>query len=203
MHELYRSGLNVPPGFIITTETCIDFLSNELKTPIINFCQTALSSLETKTGRVFGLTSESPENLVPLLVSVRYGAAVDMPRYLLAFYFHNPVSMMDTILNVGINDEIVRRLAIVTGNQRFALNVQMKFLFLWGTVVMGKSKETFVQCITKIMKEENVTRECWLSPLGIQRVISEFKKVGNAPDDPLEQLQIAIQSIFRSWQCPR
>lgn len=111
--------------------------------------------------------------------------------------------MMDTILNVGINDEIIRRLALITGNQRFALNVQMKFLFLWGTVVLGKPKDIYLSSITKIMKEENVTREFWLSPLGIQRVISEFKKVGDVPEEPIEQLRVAVESIFRSWQCPR
>jgi pyruvate, orthophosphate dikinase len=111
--------------------------------------------------------------------------------------------MMDSILNVGINDEIVRRLAQVTGNQRFALNVQMKFLFLWGTVVLGLPKENFIESITRIMKEENVTREFWLCPLGLQKVIMEFKKLGDAPQDPFEQLQRAIESIFRSWQCPR
>jgi pyruvate, orthophosphate dikinase len=111
--------------------------------------------------------------------------------------------MMDSILNVGINDEIVRRLSQVTGNQRFALNVHMKFLYLWGTVVLGLPKEKFLESITRIMKEENVTREFWLSPLGLQKVIMEFKKLGDAPSDPFEQLQLAIDAIFRSWQCPR
>lgn len=112
-------------------------------------------------------------------------------------------SMMDSILNVGINDEIVRRLAHVTGNQRFALNVQMKFLYFWGTVVLGRPKELYLESIRQIMKVENVTREFWLCPLGLQKVIMEFKKLGEAPSDPFEQLQLAIESIFRSWQCPR
>ena len=77
---LLRSGFNVPPGFIITSETCREYLSGNLQTPLINYFKSTLLSLESKTERVFGLTRDSSENLVPLLVSVRYGAAVDMPR---------------------------------------------------------------------------------------------------------------------------
>jgi pyruvate, orthophosphate dikinase len=111
--------------------------------------------------------------------------------------------MMDTLLNVGINDEIVRRLEKVTGNQRFALNVYMKFLYRWGTAVIGLPKEIFLLSISRIMKEENVSREFWLSASGLQKVILEFKKIGNFPQDPFEQLQVATETIFNSWQCPR
>jgi pyruvate, orthophosphate dikinase len=111
--------------------------------------------------------------------------------------------MMDTLLNVGINDEIVRRLEKMTGNQRFALNVYMKFLYRWGTVVIGLPKDIFLLSMSRIMKEENVSRELWLSVSGLQKVIIEYKKFGNFPQDPFEQLQVAIETIFRSWQCPR
>ncbi len=77
---IHRTGENVPPGFIFTTETCSDFLTAKVQTRLLNFCKSALSTLESKTGKVYGLTSESSEKLFPLLVSVRYGASVDMPR---------------------------------------------------------------------------------------------------------------------------
>jgi hypothetical protein len=76
-----RAGMNVPPGFILTIQTCTDFLVGQLRSRLINCCKSALSTLETQTGRVYGLTPDSPEGLFPLLVSVRYGASVDMPRF--------------------------------------------------------------------------------------------------------------------------
>jgi pyruvate,orthophosphate dikinase len=113
------------------------------------------------------------------------------------------ISMMDTILNVGINDEIVRRMTKVSDNPRFALSVYMKFLFMWGTIVLGLPREYFIDTITRVMAEEGVTREFWLSPKGLEKIIDEFKKVGEIPSDPYEQLRLAIEAIFDSWQSPR
>ena len=111
--------------------------------------------------------------------------------------------MMDTLLNIGINDEVVRRLGLVTNSKKFSLSVYIKFLYMWGTIVFNLPKEQYHDIISQVMKEEGTNRECWISIDGQQKIIREFKKLGDAPTDPFEQLKIAIETIFLSWQGPR
>lgn len=106
---------------------------------------------------------------------------------------------MDSILNIGVNDVVIRRLLDQTKNPRFAYDVQKRFLQMFGTVVRKVSKEDFVKIITEAKARDGVTKDSELSTQALQHAIQEFKKLVDVPDDPFEQLTVAVEAIFGSW----
>jgi pyruvate,orthophosphate dikinase len=218
-------GLPVPAGFIVTTEACRDFykpvrekidvlvrelernpmpsirdriiseiwgIINSLSLPegVMEQVRECMAKLEEKTGRKFG----DPNN--PLLVSVRSGAPISMP------------GMMDTVLNLGLNDEVVKGLAKLTGNEWFAYDAYRRFLQMFGKIVLGISEKLFNDCLDNVKRKYNVKYEVELPIDGVKEVVEEFKQIikrerGEFPQDPWEQLKLAISAVFRSWMNPR
>ena len=191
--EMTVLGLPVPQGFTITTEACNAYyddgakISEELKTQVFEYVE----KLEEITGKKFG----SLEN--PLLVSVRSGARASMP------------GMMDTILNLGINDEVAESLARLTNNERFAYDSYRRFVQMYADVVMGVSKSEFEVHIDKIKEEKGVKLDSELDVDDLKRLVAEFKAIykeaikKDFPEDPKEQLLNAVEAVFRSWMNER
>ncbi|RKQ88977.1 pyruvate, phosphate dikinase [Brockia lithotrophica] len=191
--EMTRIGLPVPPGFTITTEACTAFYENGRKIPDEVWEQTkeALRALEQKLGKRFG----DPEN--PLLVSVRSGAPVSMP------------GMMDTILNLGLNDETVEGLARLTGDRRFAFDAYRRFIQMYGDVVLGIPHARFEEIIEEIRAKEGVASDPEVSAAGWEEVVRRYKELvlkatgSPFPQDPYEQLYGAVRAVFDSWNNQR
>ena len=197
--EMAGLGIPVPPGFTITTQVCRHYQEHEGAYPEALEAQIEkhLQLLEGATGKAFGDAD------CPLLVSVRSGAAVSMP------------GMMDTILNLGLNDEIVAALASAAGDERFAYDSYRRLLQMYGDVVMGLKPETeadpdpFEEILDAVKAEVGATLDTELSAEDLKRLVERFKKVieqkvGRAfPQDPKEQLWGAIEAVFRSWDNPR
>ena len=191
--EMSQLGLPVPPGFIITTEACIDYYERDDQLPegLWDKVQEHIHWLEKSIGREFGSTTN------PLLVSVRSGARVSMP------------GMMDTILNLGINDEIVRGLAGLMGDERPAYDAYRRFLQIFANVVMGVESSTFEEILARHKAEVGLQLDYELSSEQMGNVIKDFKAaIRNAtgkdvPNDSWQQLLEAVQAVFRSWNSPR
>ena len=191
--EMARLGLPVPPGFVITTQVCRDYLSNNQTLPddLEESIRDNLRQLEASIGRNFGSTSN------PLLVSVRSGARVSMP------------GMMDTILNLGINDQIVEALASMMGDPRPAYDAYRRFIQIYSEVVMDVDPEPFEQVLSAHKEKAGVTLDHQLTAEQLQAVVADFKKVtkdatgSEPPSDPWEQLMAAVEAVFRSWNTPR
>jgi len=223
--QMVQLGLPVPPGFTITTEACRDFYApqeevieklvrelergpppevrdklisevwsiiDKLPLPIglLEQVRNYVRSLEEKTGKKFG----DPSN--PLLVSVRSGAAVSMP------------GMMDTVLNLGLNDEVVVGLAKLTNNEWFAYDAYRRFLQMFGRIVLGIKEELFDEAFNEVKKKYNVKYDVDLPIEGLKEVVMRFKEIirrewGEFPQDPWKQLELAIRAVFRSWMNPR
>ncbi|MFQ5499465.1 MAG: pyruvate, phosphate dikinase [Candidatus Zixiibacteriota bacterium] len=191
--EMSRAGIPVPPGFTLTTEVCRLFYDNNLEVPkaIDKDLSSAVSRLDRLAGKELGDPSD------PLLLSVRSGAAVSMP------------GMMDTVLNLGLNDETTAGLADKTGNERFALDNYRRFISMFGNVVLGIDRELFESVITKRKTERRIKRDSSLQANDLKEIIRRFKqiikrKTGETfPVDPLEQLRAARDAVFRSWNTPR
>ncbi len=190
--EMTRIGLPVPPGFTITTEACKEYqktgkLSEEIKKEVLEH----LHKLEEKTGKKFGDRSN------PLLVSVRSGAPISMP------------GMMDTILNLGLNDDTVEGLKDLTNNERFAYDSYRRFIQMFGNVVMGIPHEEFEKILDKYKEENGLKSDTELTPEMLKNIIKDYKalykeKTGqDFPQDPMEQLFTAIEAVFKSWNNPR
>ncbi len=191
--EMASIGLPVPPGFTITTEVCTAFYDNdrhypdELKAQV----QAALELVETAVGLKFGDAEK------PLLVSVRSGARVSMP------------GMMDTVLNLGLNDETVLGLEKASGDARFAWDSFRRFIQMYGSVVLGVDHHRFEEIIESAKLDANVTEDTALSPDDWRNVVKEYKEMVLAergapfPMDPHEQLWGAIGAVFGSWMNPR
>lgn len=191
--EMVGIGLNVPQGFTITTKTCHLFyekgqkLWDELKQEV----NEALANLEKETGKKFG----DPEN--PLLVSVRSGAPVSMP------------GMMDTILNLGLNDISVQGLASKTNNPRFAYDCYRRFIQMFSNVVMGVSSSKFEAILDRIKEEKHYSSDLDLTEEDLKNIVLEFKALykkelgEDFPQDPMQQLYLAIEAVFKSWNNPR
>ncbi len=190
LHEMARIGIPVPPGFTITTRACTAYFETGgfpegLETQV----REAVAALEAWTGKRFG---GSP----PLLVSVRSGAPISMP------------GMMDTVLNLGLNDETVEALAQVTSNPRFAWDSYRRFLEMFGDVVMGIPRRRFEDLLEQAKEEAGVQADAELDTARLQNLVRAFKAVyaeeGRAfPQDPWEQLWAAIRAVFDSWNNPR
>ncbi len=191
--EMTGIGLPVPPGFTITTEVCDLYYKEGRKMPdgLMDELQTHVKTLEKELGKKFG----DAEN--PLLVSVRSGAAVSMP------------GMMDTILNLGLTDESVQGLARATGNERFAYDAYRRLINMFGGVVMEVKHELFEEAFTDINKKYKATLDTDVPAEGLKELCEAYeaiyqKETGSPfPQDPLLQLQLAIEAVFKSWMTPR
>lgn len=187
--EMTQAGLPVPPGFTITTEACKHFLTNGEEFPERMWEETLeeLEVLEEKMGKHLGDSDD------PLLVSVRSGAAFSMP------------GMMDTVLNLGLNDETVEGLALNTGNYRFALDSYRRFIQMYGNIVLGISNNYFEERLQDIKDQFEAAEDGDLNEPALYLVISEYKKIVQEitgmefPSDPKEQLRRAIGAVFTSW----
>ena len=223
--QMVQLGLPVPPGFTITTEACRDFYAPQeevierlvrelekgpppevrdklisevwsiidklpLPTGLLEQVRDYIRYLEKKTGKKFG----DPSN--PLLVSVRSGAAVSMP------------GMMDTVLNLGLNDEVVVGLAKLTNNEWFAYDAYRRFLQMFGRIVLGIKEELFDEAFNEVKKKYNAKYDVEVPVEGLKEVVMRFKEIirkewGEFPQDPWRQLELAIRAVFRSWMNPR
>ncbi len=191
--EMVSLGLPVPPGFVVTTEACTKYYDDNevIVDSIVAEIFQALENLENETGKKFG----SLDN--PLLVSVRSGSRASMP------------GMMDTILNLGLNDEVVAALAKNTANPKFAYDSYRRFIQMFADVVMGVSKSEFEVIIDKMKEERQITLDTEFTAEDLQEMVEAFKahylseKGTSFPTDPRDQLIEAIKAVFRSWNNPR
>jgi pyruvate,orthophosphate dikinase len=191
--EMTSIGLPVPPGFTITTEVCDLYYKSGRKLPpgLADDVAKNVALLEKELGKKFGDTKN------PLLVSVRSGAAVSMP------------GMMNTILNLGLNDQAVAGLANATGNERFAYDAYRRLINMYGDVVCGVDHELFEHAFDKIKIKYKVKSDTDVPTEGMIQLCEEYKKVFQKhfgkpfPQDPLKQLELAIEAVFKSWMQPR
>ena len=187
--EMTRAGLPVPPGFTITTEACIAYYDTGRSFPdgLWEQAQEALKDVEKELGRVLG----DPSN--PLLLSVRSGARFSMP------------GMMDTILNLGINDETVKGVIQQSGNERFAYDSYRRFIQMFGKVVLEINAEHYEHAIDAMKGRRGVTLDTELTADDLKDLVEEFKAITREqagrdfPDDAHEQLRLAVEAVFRSW----
>ncbi|MEO2068852.1 MAG: pyruvate, phosphate dikinase [Desulfurobacteriaceae bacterium] len=191
--EMTNLGLPVPPGITITTEVCREYyaLGKQFPEGMWEQVLEGLKKIENEMGKKFG----DKEN--PLLVSVRSGAPVSMP------------GMMDTILNLGLNDETVQGLAKSTGNERFAWDSYRRFIQMFGNVVMGIPHDEFEHILEAKKKEVGAKADVDLTSEDLKDIVNKYKKLVKEktgkefPQDPYEQLKMAIRSVFDSWNNPR
>ena len=191
--EMTRLGLPVPPGFIVTTRACNAYLAAGETFPPGQWEQmlAALRRLEQLTGKGFG----DAEN--PLLVSCRSGARFSMP------------GMMDTVLNIGLNDDVVAGLIELTGDARFAYDAYRRLIQMFGTVVLDLPDEPFEVVLADYRAQRGVTNDADLSAGDLQVIATEFKRIvrreagRDFPTDPLEQLRLVTEAVFRSWNGKR
>ena len=191
--EMSRIGLPVPAGFTITTEACKFVVDHDGTWPegMHEEVEGGIRHLEETMDRRFGDAER------PLLVSVRSGAAVSMP------------GMMDTVLNLGMNDAVAAGLARQTGNERFAYDDYRRFIDMFGDVVMGVSHEHFEEAIAALKRERGVTEDVDLSADDLRELVDRYKAIYRRhtgymfPEDPREQLHFAIDAVFGSWQSDR
>ncbi|HHF53274.1 MAG TPA: pyruvate, phosphate dikinase, partial [candidate division WOR-3 bacterium] len=192
LHEMTNLGIPVPPGFTISTEACVHyFKTGRYPEGLKQQVEEAVRRLEELTGKKFGST----EN--PLLVSVRSGARVSMP------------GMMDTILNLGLNDDAVKGLAKRTGDERFAYDSYRRFIQMFGEIVMGIPHRVFEELLDKKKKGKGVNLDYELDADALKELVEEYKaKVRELtgkefPQNPQEQLWMAIEAVFKSWNNKR
>ena len=191
--EMTHIGLPVPQGFTITTEACTQYYEDgrEINEEIQGQINEYITKMEEITGKKFG----DKEN--PLLVSVRSGARASMP------------GMMDTILNLGLNEEVVETLAEKSGNPRWAYDCYRRFIQMYSDVVMEVGKKYFEELIDKMKEEKGVKLDVELTAEDLKELAEQFKaeykaKIGSDfPSDPKEQLMGAVKAVFRSWDNPR
>jgi len=191
--EMTQIGLNVPPGFTITTEACLGYIEQGNKMPdgVMDQVKAHMTALEKKTGKVFGDAHN------PLLVSVRSGSAMSMP------------GMMDTILNLGMNKDTLQGEIEQTGDERFAYDAYRRFIQLFGKIALGIGDEHFDVPFEAIKKREGVKEDVGLSTENLKEISEEFldavhAQTGRAfPEDPYEQLDLAIKAVLGSWSGKR
>jgi pyruvate,orthophosphate dikinase len=192
--EMTQIGINVPPGFVITTEACLYYLDHadhELPAGVMDEVRAQMQALEEKTGKTFGASAN------PLLVSVRSGSAMSMP------------GMMDTILNLGLNIETLKGLIAQTGNERFGWDAYRRFIQLFGKVALGVSDEAFDAEFESVKEKAGAQQDVALTARDLREISDRFLEVVERetgkpfPDDPLEQLEIAVKAVFESWMGKR
>jgi len=189
--QMAKIGLNVPPGFTISTEACETYHQNDGQLPVVIWEQVkaALLKVEKDMGNSFGDASD------PLLLSVRSGAAVSMP------------GMMDTVLNLGLNDQIVEGLAKMHG-ERFAFDAYRRFLDMFADVVLGVPHSLFEAKISDLKQKRGVTHDVELNEKDLRGLVETYKGIYKEagvsfPEDPMHQLQMAVVAVFKSWESER
>ena len=191
--EMTKIGLPVPPGFTITTSACNDYYDNneEIRAEIIKEIEEHLKSLEKNLNKKIGCS----EN--PLLLSVRSGAVFSMP------------GMMDTILNLGLNDTSVLALANATQNERFAYDSYRRFIQMFSDVVMGIPKYKFENVLDNAKESKGYKFDTDLNADDLKEIVKKYKEIYKKeircdfPEEPKEQLMLAIEAVFKSWNNPR
>ncbi|RAO99721.1 pyruvate phosphate dikinase [Petrotoga sp. 9PW.55.5.1] len=190
--EMASLGLPVPPGFTISTEVCKYYWEHDKNFPedLKPAVEEAIKELENVSGKKFGDKNN------PLLVSVRSGAAISMP------------GMMDTILNLGLNDVSVEGMAKLTNNERFAWDSYRRFIQMFGDVALGIPHEKFEEALAEVKSEKGVKQDIELDADDFKKVVELYKKLYKEegkefPQDPMEQLWISIEAVFGSWNNPR
>src|SRR5256885_9191527 len=193
LHDMTLVPLPVPPGFTITTETCGEYNDAGQKLPhgLMEEVRANIARVEKATGKTFG----DPKN--PLLVAARSGAKMSMP------------GMMDTVLNIGMNDRVVEGLAALSGNPRFAYDSYRRLINMFGDTVMGVDHHHFEQELSAVKQARGVKLDTELDTNGLQEVVRRYKDVyqhhvgSEFPEDPFEQLEAAIEAVFKSWMGDR
>ncbi len=188
-----NAEIPVPPGFTITTDTCNEYYAAGKKFPagLEDEIRQAMVDLEERVGKKFG----DPDN--PLLVSVRSGAKFSMP------------GMMDTVLNLGINDEVAEGMIRLTNNPWFVWDAYRRFIMMFANVVMGQEREKFEECLAEVKKEEGVAQDTEVSTEGMKKVVEMEKKLYEEllgepfPTTTEDQLFAAVRAVFESWNNPR
>ncbi len=191
--EMTQIGLPVPPGFVISTEACIEYLESGNKAPkeLTSQITSHMKELEKKTGKTFG----DPKN--PLLVSVRSGAALSMP------------GMMDTILNLGLNEETVKGMIKLTKDERFVYDAYRRLLSLFGKIALGIEEEIFDRILEDEKKAQkahfdtDLTAESWKKICDEYHMVIKRETKKPFPQDPMTQLKLAVEAVFRSWMIKR
>ncbi|UCG14020.1 MAG: pyruvate, phosphate dikinase [Deltaproteobacteria bacterium] len=191
--EMTQIGLPVPPGFVISTEACIEYLDSGNKFPkgLMAQITNEMKDLEKKTGKGFGDAKN------PLLVSVRSGASLSMP------------GMMDTILNLGLNDETVIGMKKLTKDERFVYDAYRRLLSLFGKIALGVDEEIFDRILEDEKKKEKAQFDTDLTGESWKRICDEYQKIikqetgAPFPQDPMTQLELAVDAVFRSWMGKR
>ncbi len=192
--EMTQIGLPVPPGFVITTQACLAYLAQNKKgldSALMEAVKAAMKDLETKTGKGFG----SPEK--PLLVSVRSGAAMSMP------------GMMDTILNLGLNEETIKGLIKSTKNERFVYDAYRRLIQLFATVALGMPDDDFDHAFSQLKEKHKAKDDTQLNASALKEACEQFADIVKKktkkpfPQDPYVQLEIAVEAVFKSWMGKR
>lgn len=191
--EMTRLGVPVPDGFTVTTQACVKSMNNNGEWPegLRGQIEDALHAFEDRVGRKLGCSEK------PLLVSVRSGAVVSMP------------GMMDTILNLGINDDTVQAIAAEANNERFAWDCYRRFIQMYGEVVEGVPAHAYEDALTAMKAARGVKADTDLTADDLRELVAEFKQIsdealgGSWTNDPIEQLMRAVDAVFRSWGNPR
>ena len=186
--EMTRLGIPVPPGFTVTTEACLAYLEAGEQFPPGSWEQVEeqLARVESTTGKRFG----DPEN--PLLVSCRSGAKFSMP------------GMMDTVLNIGLNDEVAGGMTALTGDERFVYDSYRRLIQMFGSVVLGHHDDDFEVVLERHRHRAGVTSDSELSVEDLKEIVEEFKRIATRfPSDPKEQLRLAAEAVFKSWNGKR
>ncbi|NWK01305.1 pyruvate, phosphate dikinase [Marine Group I thaumarchaeote] len=193
LSEMTQLKLPVPSGFIITTEVCNKYYDNnrKLSKDVMPLVMKNIAKMEKKTGKKWNSTKK------PLLVSVRSGAAISMP------------GMMDTVLNLGLNEKTVEGFAEQTKNPRFSWDSYRRFIQLFGKVVFGVNDEKFDHVLDSAKAKQGITEDSKLNVKSLKKIVSEYKKICEMhtkkkfPDAPNEQLRLAIEAVFKSWMGER
>ena len=191
--EMTTIGLPVPDGFTITTKACLDYLGAGSEWPegLRDEVAEHLAGLEERVGKRLGDPAD------PLLVSVRSGAPVSMP------------GMMDTILNLGLNDRSVEGLAKQSGDERFALDSYRRFVQMFGDVVMGVDGHLFEDALDRAKLDRGVRADVDLDADALRKLVAAFREIYRSstgedfPQEPAEQLDRAVEAVFKSWNTPR
>ena len=190
--EMTQIGINVPPGFVITTAACLEYLeADALPEALMSQVSEEILRLQAATGKTFGAGDN------PLLVSVRSGSALSMP------------GMMDTILNLGLNDETLAGLIAQTGDERFAFDAYRRFIQLFGKVALGIDDEKFDEHFNEVKKRAGVKADVSLDAAHLKEISARFLEVVRTetgtgfPQDVMLQLKLAVEAVFRSWMGKR
>ncbi len=186
--DMVRLGVPVPPGFTITTEACNAYVAADATVPegMWGQVRTAMDHVEVRTGKVFG----DPSN--PLLVSCRSGAKFSMP------------GMMDTVLDIGLNTEVVKQLAVISGDAHFAYDSYRRLIQMFGSVVLDYPDEPFEEVLAEFRTARGVTSDGDLTTEDLMAIVDRFRGlVPEFPDNPNEQLKLAVEAVFKSWSGKR